>query len=129
MHKKTSTIVIGIFLLISTLFVIWLIPFNLQESWTALIESANNHRPENAGEMILVYNGAAAIGGLAILISAYVPAFLIFMNSSISLVFSIKNRKSDVKAIRIINYCYDIILALYSIFSVVKILLFRFGIA
>ena len=129
MSKKTSTIVIAVFLLISTLFVIWLIPFNLQERWAALVESANNHKPESAGELILVYNGVAAIAGLAILITAYVPAFLIFVNSSISLVFSIKNRKSEMKTIRIINYCYDVILALYVAFSVVKIILFRFGIA
>ena len=32
--------------------------------------------PENAGEMIIIYNGAAAIR-VAILIAAYVPTFII----------------------------------------------------
>ena len=37
-----STIVIGIFLLISILFVIWLIPFNLKERYSAYVESVQN---------------------------------------------------------------------------------------
>ena len=129
MSKRSSTIIIGIFIVISTILVAWLIPFNLKEHLARLVENSNSNVPENAGEMIIIYNGVAAIGGLAILIVAYIPAFIILINSSISLIFSIKNKKSTSKTIRIINYVYDVILVIFILFGIVKIVLFRTGIA
>ena len=123
-----STIVIGIFLLISILFVIWLIPFNLKERYSAYVESVQNS-PKVEGEMILVLNLVAAIGALALLFAAYVPALLSLINSAVSLIFSIKNRKSSLKCIRIINYIYDVLLVGIIIFAIIKIILFRTGIA
>ena len=79
MSKRSSTIIIGIFIVISTILVAWLIPFNLKEHLARLVENSNSNL-ENAGEMIIIYNGVAAIGGLAILIVAYVPAFIILIN-------------------------------------------------
>ena len=129
MSKYKSTIIIGIFIIISALFVAWLIPYNLKEHMENLIESTKNSIPENAGELILLYKGAAAIGGLAIVIAAYVPAFCILINSSVSLIFSIKNRKSTSKPIRIVNYVYAVVLVLFILFSITKLILFRTGIA
>ena len=43
--------------------------------------------------------------------------------------FSIKNRKSSLKCIRIINYIYDVLLIGIIIFAIIKIILFRTGIA
>ena len=129
MSKRSSTIIIGIFIVISAILIAWLVPFNLKEHLAGLAESSNGNVPENAGEMIIIYNVVAAIGGLAILIAAYVPAFIILINSFISLIFSIKNRKSISKTIRIVNYAYDAILVVFIVFSIVKIVLFRTGIA
>ena len=129
MSKRSSTIIIGIFIIISSILVAWLVPFNLKEHLARLAESSSSSVPENAGEMIIIYNGVAAIGGLAIIIAAYVPAFIILINSFISLIFSIKNRKSISKTIRIVNYAYDAILVVFIVFSIVKIVLFRAGIA
>ena len=129
MSKRSSTIIIGIFIIISSILVAWLVPFNLKEHLARLAESSSSNVPENAGEMIIIYNGVAAIGGLAIIIAAYVPAFIIFINSFISLIFLIKNRKSTSKTIRIVNYAYDAILVVFIVFSIVKIVLFRTGIA
>ena len=129
MSKRSSTIIIGIFIVISAILIAWLVPFNLKEHLAGLAESSNGNVPENAGEMIIIYNGVAAIGGLAIIIAAYVPAFIILINSFISLIFSIKNRKSISKTIRIVNYVYDAILVVFIVFSIVKIVLFRTGIA
>ena len=129
MSKRSSTIIIGIFIVISSILVAWLVPFNLKEHLARLAESSSSSVPENAGEMIIIYNGVAAIGGLAIIIAAYVPAFIIFINSFISLIFLIKNRKSTSKTIRIVNYAYDAILVVFIVFSIVKIVLFRTGIA
>ena len=129
MSKRSSTIIIGIFIVISSILVAWLVPFNLKEHLARLAESSSSNVPENAGEMIIIYNGVAAIGGLAIIIAAHVPAFIILINSFISLIFSIKNRKSTSKTIRIVNYAYDAILVVFIVFSIVKIVLFRTGIA
>ena len=129
MSKRSSTIIIGIFIVISSILVAWLVPFNLKEHLARLAESSSSNVPENAGEMIIIYNGVAAIGWLAILIAAYVPAFIIFINSFISLIFSIKNRKSISKTIRIVNYAYDAILVVFIVFSIIKLILFRTGIA
>ena len=129
MSKRSSTIIIGIFIIISSILVAWLVPFNLKEHLARLAESSSSSVPENAGEMIIIYNVVAAIGGLAILIAAYVPAFIILINSFISLIFSIKNRKSISKTIKIVNYAYDAILVVFIVFSIVKIVLFRIGIA
>ena len=104
MSRRSSTIIIGIFIVISSILVAWLVPFNLKEHLDRLAENSSSNVPENAGEMIIIYNGVAAIGGLAILIAAYVPAFIILINSFISLIFSIKNRKSISKTFRIVNY-------------------------
>ena len=128
MSKRSSTIIIGIFIVISSILVAWLVPFNLKEHLARLAENSSSNVPENAGEMIIIYNGVAAIGGLAIIIAAYVPAFIILINSFISLIFSIKNRKSTSKTIRIVNYAYDVILVVFIVFSIVKIVLFRTGI-
>ena len=129
MSRRSSTIIIGIFIVISSILVAWLVPFNLKEHLARLAENSSSNVPENAGEMIIIYNGVAAIGWLAILIAAYVPAFIILINSFISLIFSIKNRKSISKTIRIVNYAYDAILVVFIVFSIVKIVLFRTGIA
>ena len=129
MSRRSSTIIIGIFIVISSILVAWLVPFNLKEHLARLAENSSSNVPENAGEMIIIYNGVAAIGELAILIAAYVPAFIILINSFISLIFSIKNRKSISKTIRIVNYTYDAILVVFIVFSIVKIVLFRTGIA
>ena len=129
MSKRSSTIIIGIFIVISAILIAWLVPFNLKEHLARLAENSSSNVPENAGEMIIIYNGVAAFGGLAILIAAYVPAFIILINSSISLIFSIKNKKSTSKTIRITNYVYDVILVIFILFGIVKIVLFKTGIA
>ena len=129
MSRRSSTIIIGIFIVISSILVAWLVPFNLKEHLARLAENSSSNVPENAGEMIIIYNGVAAIGELAILIAAYVPAFIILINSFISLIFSIKNRKSISKTIRIVNYAYDATLVVFIVFSIIKLILFRTGIA
>lgn len=129
MSKRSSTIIIGILIVINAILLAWLVPFNLKEQLAGLVESSTSNVLENAGEMIIIYNGVTAIGVLAILIAAYVPAFIILINSFISLIFSIKNRKSISKTIRIVNYVYDAVLVVFIVFSIVKIILFRTGIA
>ena len=111
MSKRSSTIIIGILIVINAILLAWLVPFNLKEQLAGLVESSTSNVLENAGEMIIIY------------------AFIILINSFISLIFSIKNRKSISKTIRIVNYVYDAVLVVFIVFSIVKIILFRTGIA
>ena len=128
MERKTSTIVIGIFILISLIFVIWLIPYNLSENIVNYKKSINDQNYNVEWEMTLGINLFAGIGLFALLFAGYLPSFLVLINSIISLIFSIKNRKSTSKPIRIINYSYDIVLGLFIIFAITKIVIFSAGI-
>lgn len=87
MERKTSTIVIGIFVLISLIFVVWLIPYNLSENIINYKKSLDNQNYDLDGEMILALNLFAGIGLFALLIAGYVPCFLILVNSIVSIIF------------------------------------------
>ena len=62
MRKRSSPIIIGIFLVINSILVAWLVPFNLKEQQVGLIENSSSNVPENVVEMIIIYNGLTAIG-------------------------------------------------------------------
>ena len=120
-----STIIIGVFLLISILFVVWLIPFNLTETMETYLNSLPH---PNGGESGLVVGAFTAVFAMpviqAIVQSAYIPAFLCLLNSAFSLPFSIRNRKSYSTPISVINYGYIVLLSAIIVFSFVKLILF-----
>ena len=119
-----STIVIGIFLLISLFLVVCLIPLNLSEITEGLANSIHSSNDGAGGEMNIV-GALFAAPMLGIIFQfAYISAFLCIINSVISLPFSIRNRKSYSTAISIINYCYIVLLASIIVFSNVKLILF-----
>lgn len=62
MSKRSSPIIIGIFLVINSILVAWLVLFNLKEQLVGLIENSSSNVPENVEEMIIIYNGLTAIG-------------------------------------------------------------------
>ena len=122
--KLKSTIIIGIILVISIIFVVWLIPFNLKTAIEIYKESVQNSNTNVEGEMVIAVNLFASIGLLAIILSAYIPVVLCILNSGVSLIFSLKNRMSVNKTIRIINYVYDALLISVFVFSITKLILF-----
>ena len=122
--KLKSTIIIGIILVISIIFVVWLIPFNLKTAIEIYKESVQNSNTNVEGEMVIAVNLFASIGLLAIILSAYIPVVLCILNSGVSLIFSLKNRMSVNKTIRIINYVYDALLISIFVFSITKLILF-----
>ena len=122
--KLKSTIIIGIILVISIIFVVWLIPFNLKTAIEIYKESVQNSNTDVEGEMVIAVNLFASIGLLAIILSAYIPVVLCILNSGVSLIFSLKNRMSVNKTIRIINYVYDALLISIFVFSITKLILF-----
>lgn len=128
MSKKglASSIVISVFLTISIILLVYLIPFNMKEEMEAYQASLQEQVDEN-GEVILVIGLVAAIGALGIMLAGYTPAIIILINSSISLILSIKNRKAEAKWIRILNYVFDGVLSTFIIIAILKIVLFRTG--
>ena len=62
MRKRSSPIIIEIFLVINSILVAWLVLFNLKEQLVGLIENSSSNVSENVGEMIIIYNGLTAIG-------------------------------------------------------------------
>lgn len=122
--KLKSTIIIGIILVISIIFVVWLIPFNLKTAIEIYKESVQNSNTNVEGEMVIAVNLFASIGLLTIILSAYIPVVLCILNSGVSLIFSLKNRMSVNKTIRIINYVYDALLISVFVFSITKLILF-----
>ena len=122
--KLKSTIIIGIILVISIIFVVWLIPFNLKTAIEIYKESVQNSNTDVEGEMVIAVNLFASIGLLTIILSAYIPVVLCILNSGVSLIFSLKNRMSVNKTIRIINYVYDALLISIFVFSITKLILF-----
>ena len=129
-NKKriVSTVIIGIFLAISIYFVVILFTFNLKENLQRLSDSATERADGQPGAVVAV-GFAAGLAGATLIIMAYLFAIAPLINSSICIIFSIKNRKSCLKPVRIINYVYDGLLGFIIIFTIIKIILFATGVA
>ena len=123
-----STVVIGIFLAISIFCVILLFRINLKESLEQLNKSVNEQAEGNEAA-ILPIAFVAGLAGAGMVIVAYGSAIIPLINSSITIIFSIKNRKSSSKPVKIINYVYDGLLGFIIIFTIIKMILFATGVA
>ena len=123
-----STIVAGIFLTISILFVILLLTMNLKEAEEAYMESlkeSSSEQTENAGETVIVLTLVGGIGLLAIFIAYYAVVFIPFVIAHFMLIPVIKNlKRTDNKAIKIINFVYLGLIAAIAIICIVKFILF-----
>lgn len=109
-----SSVIISIICVTNLLiFLIVLMPFDAKE----LIE--NNRIEDDVEFMMLAVVGAAV--GFAILI-IYVWIFLTAVTHVICLAFSIRNRRSESKGIRIYNYVLDVVNAFLIIGPIIKIL-------
>ena len=122
----TSTVVLGIFLVICVFFIIRLVPVNLAEQLKTYSEQSAESGPdtEEMGEMIIVYSLVLGIGALSIIIGAHFIAAVPLVISAICLPFALNNRRSDSKAIKVINIGYAVVFSAVVVTSVVKIILF-----
>ncbi len=112
--RITSTIIIGIFMVVTIILIGTLYPV----SWKALTDAVNGE----SGAVFIAFFGALAIVlvmGL-IIVSAVVQIIL--------LLFSIANKKSTIKGIRITSFVFDGLLSASIIAAVVKIILLACGI-
>lgn len=122
----TSTVILGIFLVICVFFIIRLVPVNLAEQLKTYSEQSAESGPdtEEMGEMIIVYSLVLGIGALSIIIGAHFIAAVPLVISAICLPFALNNRRSDSKAIKVINIGYAVVFSAVVVTSVVKIILF-----
>ena len=117
--RITSTVILGIILLSLFILIIIFFPISLKEI-------ANSGSSESAEE-----EGARAIGLIFVYI-LIIPLLLIasfgaVIIGGICLPFSIRNRLSTLKAVRIISYIYDGLFGLIIILGIIKSILIFLG--
>ena len=112
--RITSTVIIGVFMLISVLVIASVYPL----SWSAINDAKNN----NAGDVIIAIVAAMGI----VLVIALL--FITMIVDALLLLFSIFNRKSTLKPVRIISYVYDGILGAAILASIIKVILLFCGV-
>ena len=120
--RITSTVLLGIFLTIFLIFVCSTISIN----WADVQQEANQAAEQTEGAGAVAAAGAVALVlalGIIFLIGAYIVIFLLCIPC---LIFSIKNRHSSLKPIRIISYVYDgVYIALMLAMLIRSVLLFN----
>lgn len=123
--RIASTIVLGILLSIFLLVSILFAPI----TWSMIREATNStaEGSESAtGEVVGVFAIALVLSlGVALAIVAYAA---VIIGSGICLIFTLKNRKSTLKPVRIISYVYDGLVGLLITFAILKIVLLAIGI-
>ncbi len=118
--RITSTVIISIFVLINGFFTLYLLlPIDL-----------NNLISDSAGSMPEVENAGMIMMMPLLLLGAMVVFFFCWMlaisvTHAICLIFTIKNRKSPIKAVRIINYVLDAANIFLIATPIIKFIMFR----
>ena len=114
-----STVVTSIFVLIHGFFMFFLlIPMDFRE----LLQGAGESMPdtENIGMIAMV--PLLLIGGMIVFFLGWMLAVAI--THAILLIFTVKNRKSPIKAVRIINYVLDVANVILITTPIIKLLTF-----
>ena len=120
-----STVIMAVCLLIALSLSDLLSSIDLSEGLENYGQSlGEGEKNEETGEMGMVLVLAASIGALAILLVSYFTAGATLLFSAIPLIFSIKNIRSENKAIKIINIIYTVSFSLLTAFSLIKTLSF-----
>ncbi len=118
-ERLPSTIVIGILLSIALTLLDIAYFIDIQD----IIKQHNSSPDSSLGEGI----GAAVIVTLMVIV-LFILCVSSFLISSITLPFSISNRKASLKAIRIINIIYDILSGVIILLSILRIILLYVGV-
>ena len=123
--RITSTVIIGIFLAIAMFFALLLVGV----SWTAVKEAADAAKESGEDAASQVAGGAAVafVGAIGVVLVMIVYIGVV-IDTAIILPFSIKNRKSTLKPIRIISYVFDGLIGATLVLSIIKIILFIAGV-
>ena len=118
--RIASTIVLGILLTIFLVFTFLLIGTSWAQLSAAIEESESN--ADSAGGQVAVAFVLALFGALAMVLVIVVYVLLLIGNG-ICLIFTLKNRQSTLKPVRIISYVYDGLIGVMMIVAIVKIVM------
>ena len=112
--RTTSTVIIGVFLLINIVLAIMLYPV-----WWSTIKISETDPA--AAPFIALFAGLGVVFVLLIFVAIAVVSLILFF-------FSLNNRKSTLKQIRITSIVFDSLLGALFVASVIKIILLAVGI-
>ena len=111
--RIASTVIISLLVLINLfLFVAVIAPLDIADI-------VGNPLPENPGEIELLWGGLA-VGIVIVMFTVWAAS--IALTHAICLIFTIKNRRSSLKTIRIINLALDVANAVLIIGPIIKII-------
>ena len=118
MEKKciTSTVIISVLVLSGLFWMRCILPVTLADLAVTLPEGS-----ENMGMMLMFYG---AVAGIAFLTFCFLD-LAILITHSICLIFTVKNRRSCLKSVRIINYVLDGLNVLLIAAALIKLILWR----
>ena len=119
--KLTSTIILGIFAVIVLFAFVLLCMVDVGQMVNSLVESGQDQENAAAG---IGFAFAAMFGVLAIIIVGFGLVLINLVPSIPCLIFSIKNRKSETKATKIISFIYDGIFGSAILLAIVKTIIF-----
>ena len=123
--RITSTVVIGIFLTIALISAILFVGV----SWAdvkAAADSAADSQDSAAGSAAAA--GAVVLAGAIGIVMVILVYIGVVVDTAIILPFSIKNRKSTLKPVRIISYVFDGLIGATLLLSIIKLILFFAGV-
>ena len=123
--RIVSTVIIGIFLVIALIAAIMFVGV----SWAdvkAAADSAADSQDNAAGSAVAA--GAVALAGALGIVLVILVYIGVAIDTIIILPFSIKNRKSTLKPVRIISYVFDGLIGATLLLSIIKLILFFAGV-
>ena len=115
--RITSTVIISIFMLIVLVLTIIFVPLDIQKEIDKIAQQGNQN---GDGSSIGAGLSAGISGAILIIFSLFAHSATILI-SLIAIIFSIRNRKSTIKGIRIYNNILTAIFALCIVSSIVKL--------
>ena len=116
-----STIVNSVFVLINGFFMFFLlIPMDYRD----LIQNSAESIPQEENMGMLAMVPLLLVGAIVVALIFWMLAIAIL--HAIWLIFSIRNRKSPIKAVRVISYVLDASNAILVLAPIIKIIVYRF---
>ena len=116
-----STIVNSVFVLINGFFMFFLlIPMDYRD----LIQNSAESIPQEENMGMLAMVPLLLVGAIVVALIFWMLAIAIM--HAIWLIFSIRNRKSPIKAVRVISYVLDASNAILVLAPIIKIIVYRF---
>lgn len=119
--RITSTVILSVVLALFLFLCIAFLPFDVKAEIAKNSKAAQDSSSDPV-EGVVATGAIAFVLGIGMVFFIFMYGFII-LNSAICLIFTVKNRKSSLKAIRIISYIEDGAFLFCLISSLVKMIL------